>query len=150
MNFPPISARQQGRCTWIAHGRGLNRNPGKEGAGWPISQASGAGREICCMTAPGTAGRKGGWGAIHSHFPVPRTPSQHSLASILAGREGGRQDRWQLSTAGCRWRQLKRCVRHLVAGLGNNRFLPHPPWEHFHFWIRNGASSYGYAGKLVG
>ena len=29
-------------------------------------------------------------GAIHSHFPVPLTHSQHSLPS-LAGREAGRQ-----------------------------------------------------------
>ena len=63
-------------------------------------QARGAGRkggrEICCMTAPGTAGRsrprgrEREKGAIHSHFPVPLTHSQHSLPS-LAGREGGRQ-----------------------------------------------------------
>ena len=74
-------------------------------------QARGGGREICCMTAPGTAGRRRRRprrrekGAIHSHFPVPLTPSI-PFPRWREGKEVGRQVA-AAATAGCRWRQLK-------------------------------------------
>ena len=61
------------------------------------------------MTAPGTAERRREEGGDSFPLPTP-SQSQHSLASMLAGRQAGWPTGWLAAvaaTAGCRVRQLK-------------------------------------------